>query len=509
MITQPIQREQLLTDDTNTEKYLAIDLGAESGRAVLGSFNGEKITLKEIGRFSTSQGSSIVGADNIQRWEIFRIRDEIERLIHKANQVQGLIAGVGVDSWGVDIGFFDSSGHLLDSPVCYRDKSHAIARRSIFERLPEENIWDESGIQSMSFNTLYQLEAIRLRNPKLLDKAQCMLLIPDVLHTLLSRQSPSDTKSEFTDASTTQMLRPGSREWNYNLLTRLGIPSHFLRPISHPGDIFGTVKGVNVPIYAPATHDTASAVAAIPAESNSENWAFLSSGTWSLIGVELPSPMMSHEAMAAGFSNEGGIDGKTRFLKNIMGLWILQEVRRCLAISKETYTYSELTFLAQECQFDSIIDATDERLLNPENMIQTIQSLCRESNQAVPQSTGELVRCSVASLAMAYRQGIKQIEQLTGREIGTLHLVGGGSQNELLNQWTADACGVTVLAGPTEAAALGNILGQMIGSGSIANWSQARLISKMSFLPTTYHPNPEENERWNVREEAVLQRKKQ
>ncbi len=485
------------------QQFLAVDLGAESGRGVLGTFDGERLTLGEIGRFPTGRGAADMCPDGVQRWQFDRILAEIKGLSRSASRLsKGELAGIGVDSWAVDFGLLDSSGALLAPPVCYRDRSHAIAMKAVVAQVPQEEIWDATGIQGLPFNTLYQLAAMQAREPSLLDQANCLLMIPDLIHYLLMSEGQSAV--EVTNGSTTQMMRPSGQGWNTDLLDRLGLPSHFLKEITQPGIRIGETS-TKVPIYAPATHDTASAVAAVPADGSAGSWAFLSSGTWSLIGAELPEPNLSHEALHAGFSNELGVQGKTRFLKNIMGLWLVQQVRESLCRTEmHTYTYADLAEMAAQAGAGSIVDAVDQRFLNPRDMVQEIKAACRDSRQPEPRTVGDVVRCCMDSLALAYRRALRQLSSLTGETFEVLHIVGGGTANQTLNQWTADACGIPVLAGPGEATALGNILGQVVAAGLVPDWSAARELSRRSFSPTLYTPNADNHALWAEREAKAL-----
>jgi rhamnulokinase len=484
--------------------YLAFDLGAESGRAVLGAFDGVRVDIDEVSRFPTGGSDADLCDDGVQRWRIDSIFGAVSEGIALArSRVGSAIAGIGVDSWGVDFGLYDAAGVLLARPVCYRDRSHIAARESVLGRISANEIWDATGIQGMAFNTLYQIEAINRRDSGLLARADCLLTVPDVLHNYLI--GGGHRAVESTDASTTQMMVPGRNEWNRDLLERLGLPSHFLPAIVDAGTKVGATSD-GIAVIAPATHDTASAVVAAPYSRSRTNceWAFLSSGTWSLVGSELSEPCLDRNAMGLGFSNERGAGGATRFLKNIMGLWLVQQCRRSIIASEgREYSYAELTELASAADCESVVDAAADRFLNPTDMVSEIRAACRETHQAVPSTPGELVRCCLNSLALAYRGALRDMSGLLGREFGALHIVGGGSANELLNQWTADACGIPVLAGPREATAIGNVLGQMVGDGTVGNWREARLVSIASSSPMEYCPRESELERWARRESAA------
>jgi len=467
-----------------SQNYLAFDLGAESGRGILGAFDGDRLTLEEVGRFATGRGQDDIGPDGVRRWDIGRIGSEIEALLGRAQAQAGTLHGVGVDTWGVDFGLLDAQGRLLEAPVHYRDERHPPAMTEVHSLVAPEEIWAKTGVQFLPFNTLYQLYALQTRRPSLLDRAAHLLLMPDLFHHQLT--GGRSLANERTEASTTQLFNPATRDWEPSLLNRLGLPSHFLGEIVPAGTRVGeTAEGV--PVYAPGSHDTASAVAATPAAPDT-HWAFLSSGTWSLLGVELPAPNLTAEARELGFSNEFGVGETIRFLKNIMGLWLVQECRRSLKQTEgRDYSYAELTALAGSAlPGGPLVDATAHRFLAPPDMAQEICAACAESGQPAPQDAGALIRCCLDSLAHAYRQALDGLEHLLGTKFDALHIVGGGSQNRLLNQLTADACGIPVVAGPSEATAIGNVLAQLVASGAVADWAQARALARHSFPTETF-----------------------
>ena len=467
-----------------SQHFLAFDLGAESGRGILGAFDGERLTLEEVGRFATGRGQDDIGPDGVRRWDIGRIGGEIEMLLARAQAQAGALHGVGVDTWGVDFGLLDAQGNLLEAPTHYRDERHPPAMAEVHSLIPTEEIWARTGVQFMPFNTLYQLHALQQRSPGLLDRAAHLLLMPDLFHHQLTQGR--SLANERTNASTTQLFNPSTRAWEPSLLTRLGLPSHFLGEIIPAGTRVGeTASGV--PVYAPGSHDTASAVAATPAAPGTR-WAFLSSGTWSLLGVELPAPNLTAEARQLGFSNEFGVGETVRLLKNIMGLWLVQECRRSLRTAEgRDYSYSDLTTLAEAAPPGGpLIDATAHRFLAPPDMAREIRDACAEAGQPAPTGPGALIRCCLDSLAHAYRQALGGLERLLGAKFDALHIVGGGSQNRLLNRLTADACGIPVIAGPSEATAIGNVLAQLVASGAVADWEQARALARRSFLTETF-----------------------
>ena len=482
-----------------TQQYLAIDLGAESGRGMLGAFDGERVTLREIGRFATSRGEQDIGPDGTRRWDWPRITGEIQSLLRQAQQeTNGALAGVGVDSWGVDFGLLDSGGQLLELPLHYRNDANPPAMERVLAVIPREELWAATGIQPLAFNTLFQLAAIHKRDPSLLGRAQALLFVPDLAHYELTGRKWA-RGAERTEASTSQLMQPGAGAWQPELLARLGMPSQFLGPLVEPGTEVGTAVG-GTPIYAPATHDTASAVAAVPFAPGRPG-VFLSSGTWSLLGVELPSPVVSPDALSAGFSNEGGVAGTTRFLKNIMGLWLVQECRRSLKRTEgREYFYTELTALAADAPANGpLVDAAHPRFLAPVDMADEIRAACRESGQPEPSDAGALIRCCLESLALAYRHALAGLGRITGTAFEVIHIVGGGSQNKLLNQWAADACGVPVVAGPGEVTALGNILGQLVASGAVKDWAEARQVSRQSAAGEEHAPAPAAQSAWDER----------
>lgn len=475
------------------KRFLAIDLGAESGRGVLATYADGRLALDELGRFVTNRGNADLCSDGVRRWDFERIWGEVSALVDAA----GPVDGIGADSWGVDFGLLDASGNLMEDPVQYRDSGHPPAMEAALETVPRDEIWAATGIQFLPFNTLYQLLARYWRRPEMLDDAHRLLMIPDLIHDRLTEGRA--TGVEATMASTTQMLNPLTREWNAGLLEYLGLASHYLGPLVQAGTRIGeTANGTSV--FAPATHDTASAVVAAPARTGSR-WAFLSSGTWSLLGVERATPLLSEEALEAGFSNEGGVAGTTRLLTNIMGLWLVQECRRSLARSGQEYSYDELIALAAAAPAGGpIVDATSTQFLAPKDMPKAIRMACRETGQPEPASVGEMIRCCLESLALAYRRKLAYLERLEGRKFEVLHIVGGGTRNRLLNQWTADACGIPVVAGPAEATAAGNALAQMVGAGVLSDWREARTVSRESFDVETYQPDSGASSAWAERE---------
>jgi rhamnulokinase len=471
---------------------LAIDLGAESGRGVIGAFDGSTIRLEVIHRFPNGPVATL----DTLHWDALRLHSEILNALRAAGTRN--IACVGVDTWGVDFALLGRGGTLLGNPRHYRDPHTEGILERAFRVVPREQIYNRTGLQFLRFNTLFQLLALKESRSPLLDVAENLLFMPDLFHYFLT----GIKVNEYTDASTSQMLDSVKRSWAYDLVGSFGLSSKLLGTIVPPGTVLGPLRAsvaadtglVPIPVIAPATHDTGSAIAAVPAAGDS--WAYISSGTWSLMGVELPQPLINDETLAANFTNEGGVTGTTRLLKNIMGLWLVQECRRAWEKAGMAYSYEQLVKLAEAAPpFASLIDPDDSRFMLPPSMPAAIADFCRETGQPAPTEPGAVVRCCLESLALKYRWVLAKLEQFTGKKIGVIHVIGGGCQNALLCQWTADACGVPVLAGPVEATALGNVLVQAIGLGLIGNLSDGREIVRRSVEVVCYEP--QNAERWD------------
>jgi rhamnulokinase len=475
---------------TATRKLLAIDLGAESGRGVLGAFDGQTLRLDVVHRFANGPVQTL----DTMHWDVLRLHAEILNALRVAKAIDS----VGIDTWGVDFALLGRGGTLLGNPRHYRDPHTEGAMEAAFQKVPKAEIHRRTGLQFMRINSLYQLLAMQRDRSPLLDAAETILFIPDLFHYFLT----GIKVNEFTDASTSQLLDPHTRTWAYDLIERFGLPAKIFGTIVQPGTILGPLRTavatetgiMSVPVIAPATHDTGSAVAAVPARG--ESWAFISSGTWSLFGTELPQPLVTDAALAANFTNEGGVAGTTRFLKNIMGLWLVQECRRAWEKAGKTYTYDELVRLAEAAPaFASLVDPDDPAFLLPPNMPAAIGEFCRRTGQPAPTESGAVVRCCLESLALKYRWALEKLEGLMGNRLDVIHVVGGGSQNALLCQWTADATGRPVLAGPVEATALGNLLVQMLGLGLIGSLAEGREVVRRSVDVTTYEPR--DGGRWD------------
>jgi len=474
--------------------YLAVDLGAESGRVMAGLWNGHKLRLEEIHRFPN--GGVYLG--ETFRWDVLRLWAEIQNGLALAGKKYGKkIVSVGADTWGVDFVLLNRQDEILGQPYHYRDaRTNGMMERA-FKKVSRAEIFKQSGLQFMQFNSLYQLLAWQKQSPAMLEAADSLLFMPDFLHWAMCGAK----RVEFTNGSTSQFLHPLTGNWSLSLLKKLGLPTHFLPKIVSPGTTLGTFRKslgertglAGVKVVAPPTHDTASAVAAIPtAHTAKTNWAYLSSGTWSLMGVEVQKPVLTSRALAFNMTNEGGIDGTYRLLKNIMGLWLVQQCKRSFENAGRKYDYIQLAALAAKAKpLRSLVNLNDPRFLNPPDMPKAIQDFCRETKQPVPRTEGELVRCAYESLALKYRETLGALEELTGEKIEVIHIVGGGSQNKFLNQFAADACERPVIAGPVEATALGNLLTQVRADGELGSLAEMREVVRASSEVQHYEPTKE------------------
>src|SRR5579884_230254 len=478
--------------------HLAVDLGAESGRVMAGIWNGRTMRLEQVHRFPNEP----VTIGNGLHWDIARLWLEIQNGLAIAARNHGKnIVSIGVDTWGVDYVLLSKNSELLGQPYHYRDRRTRGVMEAAFSRVPRAGIFAETGLQFLEFNTLYQLLALQKHAPEILAAADRMLMIPDYLNWCLCGSSAS----EFTDASTTQLLRPDG-QWSRELLEKFNLPDRIFPEIVRPGTRLGKLRGTvaertgfnDVTVIAPATHDTGSAVAAVPtAHTGKTNWAYLSSGTWSLMGVEVQQAQLSPRVMELNLTNEGGVDGTYRLLKNIMGLWLVQQCKRSFESRGKSFDYASLMKLAAaERPLVSLVNPNAARFLNPPEMPRAIKDFCRETGQPVPGSEGALIRCALESLALFYRHVLRGLEEVTGAPIEVIHIIGGGSQNELLNQFTADACARPVLAGPVEATALGNVLMQARALGEISSLAQMRNVVMASCEVRPYEPNSKNVAMW-------------
>lgn len=468
--------------------FLAFDLGASSGRAILGKLENNKLSLTEVHRFN----NRMIRIHGSYFWNIYNLFEELKTGLKKCIQNHRIQPdSIGIDTWGVDYSLVDASGQLIGLPYAYRDHRTDHAMKEFFELLDSNQTYQLTGIQFMQFNTLFQLYSSSKEKHSRLKIAKSLLFTPDTLNYLFTGVK----KNEYTIASTSQLLKPGKAECEEKLLSMAGVSRDLLEEIVQPGTRMGIVLpeiqeeigSSEISCISVASHDTASAIVAVPAEG--ENWAYLSSGTWSVLGVELKKPLVNEEARIMNFTNEGGVDGSTRFLKNIMGMWLIQECKR-IWDTDETLEWESIVKLSNETEpFKCLIDPDDARFLNPGNMPVTIQEYCKETNQTVPESKGEIARCIYDSLVLKYKYTVEQIEQVTGGKIDKLHIIGGGSKNEMVNQQTADALGILVYAGPTEATAIGNLLIQARALGAVASLQEIRKIVRHSFFPKEYIPN--------------------
>ena len=463
----------------NARYYIACDLGAESGRVMLGTLDAGKLTLEEIHRFPTGP----VVITGTWRWDVLRIFDELKTGLRKVAERGLKIESISTDSWGVDYVWLKGQEPLLTVPYHYRDTRTDGAFERAFAAVPAEEVFTETGIQFMAFNTLYQLHWEASNRPWLFKSADRFLLIGDYFNYLFSGVA----KAEQSLASTTQLYNPKNKKWSRPLLKKLGLPKKLFPEIVPAGTVLGPVLPefglTGAQVVASCSHDTGAAVAAVPA--TGKGWAYLSSGTWSLLGVELKKPLITDQSRQHNFTNEVGYGHSIRFLKNIIGLWIQQECRRQWG----KHDYNELRQLAEKCApLRSLINPNDERFGKPGNMPEKIAAFCRETGQPVPTTPGEFTRCILESLALLYRRTLEQLEAITGQPVTTLHIVGGGSQNLLLNQFSANATGRTVIAGPAEATATGNILIQAIALGQLKDLTELRQVVRNSFAVQTYTP---------------------
>jgi rhamnulokinase len=479
-----------------TSNYLALDLGAESGRGLLGRFDGQHLALEETHRFPNGPVQML---DTLY-WDLPRLFEEIKVSLGKGAAHSGGLDGVGIDTWGVDFGLIGRGDTLLGNPVHYRDARTNGMLEAAISRVPRERIYEITGLQFLPFNTVYQLLALSLSRSPLLDVAETLLMMPDLFGWLLTGRRAS----ERTDASTTQLLNPRTGTWSDELCQELGLPRTILPDLIEPGSELGPLRSSvadevglssRVTVIAPATHDTASAVAAVPARMSTglkdapPDWCYLSSGTWSLLGVEIPRPVINSETMKYNFTNEGGVAGTTRLLKNIMGLWLVQECRRTWARARRELSYEEMIARAQVAPpFVTLVDPDDASFLAPGDMPGRLAAYCTRTGQVPPPDEGAVVRCCLESLALKYRWAIDRLESILGTTINTIHVVGGGTKNTLLCQFTADACGRPVYAGPVEATAIGNIMMQALARGQLGSMPDLRAVVARSFPVTVYEP---------------------
>lgn len=462
--------------------YLAIDIGASSGRHILGFLQDGKLQYEEIYRFS----NGLIDKNGELCWDLEALFREIVTGLKKCKELGKIPVSLGIDTWGVDFVLLDSKDQVLGTTVSYRDSRTNGMDSVVYKCITELELYERTGIQKQMFNTIYQLMAIKQKKPELLNNATSMLMIPDYFHFLLT----GNKVMEYTNATTTQLVSPITKNWDYELLDKLGFKKDLFPTLSQPGTRVGSLKkefveelGFDCEIILPATHDTGSAVMAVP--TRDDDAIYISSGTWSLMGIERMVPDSSILSKDANFTNEGGYGYRFRYLKNIMGLWMIQSLKKEL---KDSYTFEELCTMAANTTISSIVDCNDASFLNPKSMILAVQEFCQQTNQEIPERAEQLAAVIYNSLASCYGETVKEIEAITNREYSCIHIVGGGANAEYLNKLTAKATKKEVFAGPTEATALGNLLAQMIEHGDFKNLEEARGCIRDSFLLTHYEP---------------------
>ena len=455
--------------------YLAVDIGASSGRHMLASMKDGKMQLEEVYRFPN-------GMDNKNGtlcWDVDRLITEIKNGLKKCKEIGKIPVSMGIDTWGVDYVLLDKDDNILGDTVGYRDSRTEGMDEKVYEVIPQDDLYARTGIQKQIFNTIYQLMAVKQSHPEYLEQAETILMIPDYFNFLLTGVK----MNEYTEATTGQLISPKTNDWDYELIDMLGYNSKMFRPVSMPGTVVGDFTenvqkevGFNCTVVLPATHDTGSAVLAVP--TNDDDAVYISSGTWSLMGIERKEADCSMESMKANFTNEGGYDHRFRYLKNIMGLWMIQSVKKEFT---EDLSFAEICEMASKETIPSIVDCNDDCFLAPESMIEAVQKFCRDTDQPVPETVGEISSVIYNSLAKCYGDTVEEIEAITGKKYSTIYVVGGGSNAGYLNELTAKYTGRKVSAGPSEATAIGNIIVQMLHDGVFASLPEARTCVKESF----------------------------
>jgi rhamnulokinase len=467
--------------------FAAVDLGAQSGRVALGRFDGERLEVSEVHRF---QNVPVRLGDTLY-WDVLGLYRDVLDGLRAASTRCGTIASVGVDSWAIDFGLVDRDGRLLDNPVHYRDSRRAGAVNAVFERVPPRELYERTGIQLLPINTIFELAAMAADRQAALAAADAILLIPDLVHSWLC----GARTSERTNATTTQCYDPRARGWAIDLLERLDVPTRIFPMVVEPGSPLGRLQAhvadecrlAGAEVVAVATHDTGSAVAAVPFRRPDS--LFVSLGTWSLVGLEVSEPVITDASFAANVTNEGGIDDTVRLLRNVTGLWLLQECRRAWAEEGHEHGFGELVQLARTAPaFEALIDPNDAMFTEPGDMPARIRQFCAATGQTPPADPGAVVRCVLESLALKHAETISTLAAVAGVEPREIHVVGGGARNELLCRWTATASGLPVLAGPDEATVLGNLLVQAMAAGEIGSVAEGRDVVRASVEPVSYEP---------------------
>lgn len=460
--------------------YLAVDIGASSGRHILSHLENGKIILEEIYRFS----NGMVEVDGEKVWDSQKLFEDILTGMKKCYELGKIPVSMGIDTWAVDFALLDKEDNLIGKTVGYRDGRTKGMDREVYKVISQDELYERTGIQKQIFNTIYQLMAVKMKKPQELADAKTMLLIPDYFNFLLTGRKVT----EYTNASTTQLLHPETKEWDFELIDMLGFPRDIFTEIKLPGTIVGELTeeiqkkvGFCCKVVLPATHDTGSAVVAVP--SNEEDVLYISSGTWSLMGTELKEAICTKESMEKNLTNEGGYDYRFRYLKNIMGMWMINSAKKEIA---DDMSYADICSMASKTTIASIVPANDDRFLAPKNMTEEVKDACRESGQQVPEGIAEVAAVIYHSLAKCYADTMNEIEEITGKNYDCIHIVGGGSNAVYLNELTAKACGKTVYTGPTEATAVGNVAAQMIAAGELADLKSARECIFHSFKINKY-----------------------
>jgi rhamnulokinase len=471
----------------STDNFLAFDLGASSGRAMLGTITNQRLQLTEIHRFE----NRMVEIDNHFYWNIFSIFDELKTGLKKCIRDFGVQPdSVAIDTWGVDFAFVDKDGMIASLPFAYRDRRTDNVLEDFYKIIPKEELYLMTGIQLMQINSLFQLFVNHQSKASQYLVGKDLLFMPDALSYLFCGVK----KNEFSIASTSQLLKPGQLAFEEKLFKAMGVDPSIMQEIVMPGTLLGTIKpevqketgSKAIPVIAVASHDTASAIVSVP--STGKDWAYISSGTWSLMGIESDKPLISKEILELNFTNEGGVEGTTRFLKNIMGMWLLQECRRIWS-REVNYSWSEMVDLSTQAQpFKCLIDPDDSSFLNPADMPIAISNYCIKTGQTSPATHGEFIRCIFESLAMKYRQTLDSIQSVVSHPISKIHIIGGGANNELLCQYSANALGIPVVAGPTEATAIGNIMIQAKAMQRVSSIQEIRAMVKNSFETKNFVP---------------------
>lgn len=460
--------------------YLAVDIGASSGRHILSHLENGKIILEEIYRFS----NGMVEVDGEKVWDSQKLFEDILIGMKKCYELGKIPVSMGIDTWAVDFALLDKEDNLIGKTVGYRDGRTKGMDQEVYKVISQDELYERTGIQKQIFNTIYQLMAVKMKKPQELADAKTMLLIPDYFNFLLTGRKVT----EYTNASTTQLLHPETKEWDFELIDMLGFPRDIFTEIKLPGAIVGELTeeiqkkvGFCCKVVLPATHDTGSAVVAVP--SNEEDVLYISSGTWSLMGTELKEAICTKESMEKNLTNEGGYDYRFRYLKNIMGMWMINSAKKEIA---DDMSYADICAMASKTTIASIVPANDDRFLAPKNMTEEVKAACRESGQQVPEGIAEVAAVIYHSLAKCYADTMNEIEEITGKKYDCIHIVGGGSNAVYLNELTAKACGKTVYTGPTEATAVGNVAAQMIAARELADLKSARECIFHSFKINKY-----------------------